>query len=61
MQVYNALMTFFGISQMVVPGSSYLNMGYGLKPGDVENDAEGMDTMRNLGKNMAWLLKKLHA
>jgi multimeric flavodoxin WrbA len=61
MQAYNALMTFFGITQMVVPGSSYWNMGYGLKPGDVDEDSEGADTMRNLGANMAWLLKKLHA
>jgi multimeric flavodoxin WrbA len=61
MQVYNALMTFFGITQMVVPGSSYWNMGYGLLPGDVEKDAEAADTMTNLGSNMAWVLKKLHA
>jgi multimeric flavodoxin WrbA len=61
MQVYNALMTFFGITQMVVPGSSYWNMGYGLQPGDVEKDTEAADTMKNLGANMAWVLKKLHA
>ncbi len=61
MQVYNALMTFFGISHMIVPGSSYWNMGIGLHAGDVQDDAEGIDTMRNLGTNMAWLLKKLHA
>jgi multimeric flavodoxin WrbA len=60
MQAYNALMTFFGISQMVVPGSSYWNMGYGLLPGDVEKDEEAAETMRNLGDNMAWVLKKLH-
>jgi multimeric flavodoxin WrbA len=59
MQVYNALMTFFGITQMVVPGSSYWNMGYGLNPGDVANDKEALETMTNLGSNMAWLLKKL--
>lgn len=61
MQTYNALMTFFGITQMVVPGSSYWNMGYGLEPGDVQHDAEALQTMKNLGANMAWLLKKLHA
>ncbi len=58
-QVYNTLMAFFGIAQMVVPMSSYWNMGYGLKPGDVEDDAEGLTTMKNLGANMAWLLQKL--
>ena len=61
MQVYNALMAFFGITQMVVPCSSYWNVGFGLKPGDVEADTEGFETMRNLGLNMAWVLKKLHA
>ncbi|MDR2528431.1 MAG: flavodoxin family protein [Synergistaceae bacterium] len=60
-QTYNALMAFFGISEMMVPGSSYWNMGYGLKVGDVEKDEEAKETMKNLGANMAWLLKKLHA
>jgi multimeric flavodoxin WrbA len=60
MQAYNALMTFFGVTQMVVPGSSYWNMGYGLVPGDVEKDEEAAETMKNLGANMAWILKKLH-
>ncbi len=59
MQVYNALMTFFGITQMIVPCSSYWNMGFGLAPGDVEADAEAMRTMDNLGDNMAFLLQKL--
>jgi multimeric flavodoxin WrbA len=60
-QVYNTLMAFFGISQMIVPGSSYWNMGYGLLPGDVEKDEEAFETMTNLGANMAWLLKKINA
>ena len=59
MQVYNALMAFFGIAQMVVPMSSYWNMGYGLMPGDVEQDEEGLKTMKNLGANMAWVMQKL--
>ena len=50
---------FFLINQMVVPGSSYWNLGIGHKKGEVERDAEGLDTMRDLGQNMAWLLKKL--
>ena len=61
MQAYNALMAFFGITQMVVPCSSYWNVGFGLKPGDVDDDAEAANTMRDLGANMAWVLKKLHA
>ncbi|KXS44774.1 MAG: multimeric flavodoxin WrbA [Methanolobus sp. T82-4] len=58
--VYDTLNHFFGISQMVVPGSSYWNMGLGLAEGDVAGDEEGIQTMRNLGKNMAWLMKKLY-
>ena len=46
---------------MIVPGSSYWNLGIGRDMGDVLNDAEGLATMRDLGRNMAWLLKKLHA
>ena len=48
----------FLISEMIIPGSSYWNMGLGRNPGDVMQDAEGIETMRTLGKNMAWLLKK---
>ena len=44
---------------MIVPGSSYWNFAIGQHPGDVEGDEEGMGTMANLGKNMAWLLKKV--
>lgn len=51
----------FFISQMIVPGSSYWNLGVGLAEGEVVNDAEGMQTMQVLGENMAWLLKKLNA
>jgi multimeric flavodoxin WrbA len=49
----------FLISEMVVPGSSYWNMGLGRNPGDVMGDTEGIETMRTLGKNMAWLLKRI--
>jgi multimeric flavodoxin WrbA len=49
----------FLISEMIIPGSSYWNMALGRKPGDVLEDAEWIQTMRNLGKNMAWLLKKI--
>ncbi len=51
----------FLISEMIVPGSSYWNMGIGRRPGDVLEDAEGIETMKALGRNMAWLLKKLNA
>ena len=48
-------------SQMIIPGSSYWNIGIGRDPGEVLKDAEGIQTMKTLGQNMAWLLKKLHA
>lgn len=58
--VFSSLNYFFFISEMIVPGSSYWNIGIGREPGEVRNDAEGMQTMKILGQNMAWLLKKIH-
>ena len=58
--VFDTINHFFFIEEMVVPGSSYWNFAMGLHPGEVEEDEEGMKTMGNLGKNMAWLLKKLN-
>ena len=57
--VFDAINHFFLISQMIVPGSSYWNMGVGRNKGDVEEDEEGVGTMKTLGENMAWLLKTL--
>lgn len=57
---FDSINHFFLISEMIVPGSTYWNIGIGRDPGDVEKDEEGMQTMRNLGKNMAWLLKTIH-
>jgi len=56
---FDAINHFFLISQMIIPGSSYWNIGVGGAKGDVEKDEEGLKTMDDLGKNMAWLLKKL--
>jgi multimeric flavodoxin WrbA len=50
---------FFLIAEMIVPGSSYWNVAFGRGKGEVENDTEGMDTVRTLAGNMAWLMKKL--
>jgi len=55
----DSLNHFFLISQMIIPGSTYWNMGIGRAKGEVENDAEGIKNMSNLGQNMAWLLEKL--
>jgi multimeric flavodoxin WrbA len=56
---FDSMNHFFLISQMIIPGSCYWNMGFGLEIGDVEKDDEGLQTMRTLGQNMAWLLKKI--
>jgi multimeric flavodoxin WrbA len=57
---FDALNHFFLISEMIVPGSSYWNIAIGREIGEVEKDEEGIETMRVLGRNMAWLLKKLN-
>lgn len=53
------LMFFFMIHEMIVPGSTYWNVAFGRKPGEVEKDEEGVATVRNFAKNVAWLIKKL--
>jgi multimeric flavodoxin WrbA len=58
---FDTLNHFFLINEMLVPGSSYWNIALGREKGDVEADAEGIETMRVLGRNMAWLLKKVNA
>jgi multimeric flavodoxin WrbA len=57
---FDSMNHFFLIGQMIVVGSSYWNVGFGLAKGDVEQDEEGLETMQTLGQNMAWLLKKIH-
>ncbi len=61
MRTFETLNAFFLINGFVVPGSTYWNIGYGREQGEVLKDTEGLDTMRNLGANMAWLLKKIHS
>jgi len=58
--VYSAINYFFGIGHMIIPGSSYWNLGIGRNPGEILKDEEGMKTFRDLGQNIAWLLKKLY-
>lgn len=57
----SSLNYLFLISEMIIPGSSYWNMALGRNPGEVLNDAEGIQTMKTLGRNMSWLIKKLNA
>jgi multimeric flavodoxin WrbA len=58
---FDTINHFFTISEMVVVGSNYWNFAFGREIGEVETDAEGLNTMSVLGENMAWLLKKLHS
>lgn len=57
---FDRLNKYFTINNMPVVSSQYWNMAYGREPGEVLQDGEGMQTMRTLGRNMAWMLKKLH-
>ena len=57
---FDTMNHFFFISEMVVPGSNYWNVGIGLDRGDVEKDEEGIRTMQVLGENMAWVMKRLY-
>lgn len=57
---FNSMNLFLHYMQTVMPGASYWSLGIGRDPGDVLNDKEGVQTMRDLGRNMAWLLKKLN-
>ncbi len=56
---FDTINHFFQIQGMIVPGSIYWNFGFGLQKGEVESDEEGIRTMKPLGQNMAWLMKKL--
>ena len=56
---FDSINHFFLINEMIIPGSSYWNIGVAGQKGEVINDEEGMQTMRVLGDNIAWLLKKL--
>lgn len=52
---------YFTIAEMFLPSSHYWNMVFGHKPGEAKQDIEGMQCMKILGENMAWLLKSVTA
>ena len=58
---FDVLNKYFTINQMPVVSSTYWNMVYGSTPDEVKQDLEGMQTMRNLARNMAWLLRCIEA
>ena len=57
---FDTMNHFFTISEMIVVGSNYWNFAFGREVGDVNKDEEGLQTMKVLGENMAWLLKKVN-
>jgi multimeric flavodoxin WrbA len=58
---FDAINKFFFIQEMIVPGSTYWNLGIGRAEGSVSADEEGINTMHVLGRNMAWLMKKINS
>lgn len=58
---FDQINKYFSISRMPIVSSQYWNMVHGYTPEDVRQDLEGMQTMRTLGNNMAWLLKSIEA
>ncbi len=58
---FDVLNKYFGISQMPIAGSTYWNLVHGCVPGEAKQDAEGLQTMRNLARNLAWMLKCFEA
>lgn len=56
---YAQLLMFFMISDMIVPGSTYWNIAFGRSVGEVENDSEGLQTIRHFSENVADLLERL--
>ena len=57
---YQTMNMAFEMMNMPIVTSQYWNIVYGQKPGEAENDEEGMQTMRTMANNMAWLLKRIH-
>jgi multimeric flavodoxin WrbA len=57
---FDTMNHLFFISQMIVPGSTYWNIGYGLEPGAVSGDGEALRNMAHLGEAVAWLGRAVH-
>jgi len=57
--VQDSINHMFLMSRVIVPGSTYWNMGYGLEKGEAGNDDEGLRNMKDLGETIAWLVKMI--
>ena len=57
---FYSLNNLFFLGEMIIPCSRYWNISFGREKGEVEKDEEGIQIMKVLGENMAWLLKKIH-
>ena len=57
---FDRLNNYFLMSNMIVPSSGYWNQVHGRVPGDALQDAEGLQTMRTLAVNIAWILENMH-
>lgn len=58
---FDGLNHYINYAEMLLPGSNYWNVAHGLVPGEMQQDGEGKQILRVLGKNMAWLLKVIAA
>jgi len=58
---FDQLNKYFTVCNMPIVSSQYWNQVHGFTPDDVHEDEEGLQTMRTLGENMAWLLKSIEA
>ncbi|MGD9332452.1 MAG: flavodoxin family protein [Desulfobacterales bacterium] len=56
---FDTINHMFQMSRMIIPGSTYWNMGFGLDRGEVLDDAEGLANMRHIGQSIAWLGKAI--
>jgi multimeric flavodoxin WrbA len=57
---FDSINHFFLINEMIIPGSSYWNIGVGREKGEVMKDEEGLRTMRTLGENIAWVAERIN-
>lgn len=58
---FDVMNKYFGITKMIIAGSSYWNVGFGRQEGDILQDKEGLQTIENLAKNMVYIMKCLEA